>query len=98
MNDILNYLDDPSHKAMYSPSTLVASATNIPPFILFTSDSDPVPFEITDNMTNALLGRGAVAEEHHVPGGDHAFIYWHETDKQGLCVSTEVTNFFATHQ
>ena len=74
INDVDNYTNtvengDGVANIQYndSPISLVANATNIPPFLLFATSSDPVNPAQATNFQSALENRGASATEYTSP-------------------------------
>lgn len=102
--DVGNYTNttDPGgfpYQYSVSPIALVAAAMNIPPIRLFTTFSDSVPRQQSDEMKAALLARGVEVVEVTIQGSSlHAFNYWHTKESAtGPYVSDDVIAFLKSH-
>lgn len=103
INDVENYTNTTNlnTQLLVSPISLVASATNIPPALMYATDGDSVKPEQATNMKTALNNRVPnIATAYTIRDSSlHSFQYWHEINTNtGSCVSSEVIAFFNTYK
>jgi dienelactone hydrolase len=98
--------DDPNRVTKqygFSPISLVANATHIPPVRLYATEDDSVPHQQAENMRTALLNRDPNADvvEYTMDGSEHCFNSWHMVNMESTvheCVSKQVIDFLNAHK